>query len=237
MKNRHFSNRACVVVLLLAPLSFGRASAQTVLNIVPVMQQTGSWCWLATGQMIFQYYGIPANHPTDFQCGEARGQGAIATGGTGQLAFAGPCWANCYACGGVGAGTIKGIYNLITQYPMIVASTAGNRKSLQAQFAIAPLSIAAIKVEIDAGHPIAAGISPGVQFLPPGVSEHAVLIVGYVRGTTNVIVNDPFPYQGQNVPPSYLQYGGGQVKPGQFSIPYAALVGPIHWANTVFNIH
>jgi hypothetical protein len=186
--------------------------------------------------MIFQYYGVSANHPTDYQCGEARGQGAVATGGIGQFAFAGPCWANCYACGNVGAGTIRGIYNLITQYPQIVARTAGNTRFLQAQFTVTPLPMAGVKAEINAGRPIAAGISPGMGFLPPGVSEHAVLIVGYDNVSNAVIVNDPFPYQSQGLQPSYLQYGGSQIQVGQFSVPYAALVGPIKWANTVFKI-
>lgn len=187
--------------------------------------------------MIFQYYGIPANHPTDFQCGEARGQGAFATGRAGEFAFIGPCWANCAACGNVGAGTIMGIYNLITQYPQIVARTAGNTTFLQAKFAVTALPLAAVMAEIDAGRPIAAGISPGAGFLPPGVSEHAVLIVGYDSASTTVIVNDPFPYQAQHIPASYLQVGGSQLQVGRFSVPYAALVGPLKWANTVFNIH
>jgi hypothetical protein len=96
--------------------------------------------------------------------------------------------------------------------------------------------MAGVKAEINAGRPIAAGISPGMGFLPPGVSEHAVLIVGYNNVSNAVIVNDPFPYQSQGLQPSYLQYGGSQIKPGQFSVPYAALVGPIKWANTVFGI-
>ncbi len=213
-----------------------QSTAQTVLNVTPVMQQTGSWCWLATGQMIFQYYGIPPNDPTDFQCGEARGQGAVPTGGVGQAAFIGPCWVNCYACGQVGAGTIQGIYNLVTQYPRIVAATVGNSTFLRAQLSTTPLSMAAIKVEIDAGRPIAAGISPGIAFLPPGVSEHAVLIVGYDLSSNSLIVNDPFPYQSQGMQPAYLQYGGSQISLGQFSVPYVAFVGPMHWANTVFGI-
>jgi hypothetical protein len=225
-----------ILITAAATLLPGQAPQQVILPIAPVPQQTGTWCWLATGQMIFQYYGVPANHPTDFQCGEARGQGAVPTGGLGQYAFAGPCWNNCYACGGVGAGTIVGLYNLIIQYPQIVARTVGNTKLLQAQFAVSPLSFPALEVEINAGRPIAAGISPGAGFLPPGVSEHAVLIVGYDISTNSVFINDPFPYQSQGMQPSYLQFGGIQTQPGQFQVPYATLVGPIKWGNTVFGI-
>ena len=86
------------------------------------------------------------------------------------------------------------------------------------------------------GPDINAGISPGAGFLPPGVSEHAVLIVGYDSRSNAVIVNDPFPYSSQNLQPSYLQYGGHQIRTGQFAVPYAAFVGPIKWGNTVFKI-
>jgi hypothetical protein len=99
--------------------------AQTILAILPVMQQTPSWCWLATGEMIFKYYHIPPNAP-NYQCGEARGQGANFTGLPGQLAVAGPCWANCLPCA----------------------------TFLQASMSLVPLTQGQIKAEIDAGHPI-----------------------------------------------------------------------------------
>ena len=220
-----------------APDDNSAALSEKILTIRPAMQKTGSWCWLATGEMLFRYYGVPSNHPTDFQCGEARGQGAVPTGSQGQSAFSGPCWANCYACGNVGAGTIRGIYNLITQYPQIVSRTAGNTRLLQAKFSTTALPIASVEAQIDAGHPIAAGISPNAGFLPPGVSEHAILIVGYDSASSTLTVNDPFPYQTANMQPAYLRYGGREVTRGQFKIPYSALVGPLKWENTVFDVH
>jgi Peptidase_C39 like family len=222
-------------------------SQQHVLSIPPVFQTTAVYCWLATGQMVFQYFDIPANNPTlfapndprNYQCGEAKGIGAVPTAiPSGPLSFTGTCWNNCGLpqCM-TGSGTIQGIYNLITQYPQIVARTNGNDKFFQHPIeATSALNAAQVKSEIDGGRPIIAGISPGMQFLPPGVSEHAVLIVGYADGGATLIVNDPFPYEAANMMPSYLQAGGQQASPGQFRVSYQAMVGPIAWKNTIYNL-
>src|SRR5208337_1656558 len=119
-------------------------------------------------------------------------------------------------------------YNLIVQYPQIVARTNGNTRFFSHPIeAASALSSPQIVNEIDNGRPIIAGISPGIQFLPPGISEHAVLIVGYANGGATLVVNDPFPYQAAQMTPSYLQFGGRQVAPGQFQVPYSAMVGVI----------
>jgi hypothetical protein len=239
--------RAICGLMAIFALCLSAQSQQNVLNIPPVSQTTAVYCWLATGQMVFQYYGIPANNPTifapndprNYQCGEAKGIGAVPTGiPSGPLSFAGACWNNCGLpqCM-TGSGTIHNIYNLITQYPQIVALTNGNSKFfLQPRETTSALSSAQVRSEIDGGRPIIAGISPGMQFLPPGISEHAVLIVGYAGGGSTLIVNDPFPYQLANMMPSYLQVGGQQVSPGQFQVPYQAMVGQIAWRNTIYNL-
>jgi hypothetical protein len=239
-----------VICTLLAVCFFCLKPAQAqqrVLNISPVFQTTPVYCWLATGQMVFQYFDIPANNPTPFapgdprnyQCGEAKGIGAVQTNiPSGPLSFTGMCWNNCGLpqCM-TGSGTIQGIYNLITQYPQIVARTTGNDKFFQHPMeATSPLSAAQVRNEIEGGRPIIAGISPGQQFLPPGVSEHAVLIVGYANAGATLIVNDPFPYQAANMMPSYLQVGGQQVISGQFRVSYQAMVGPMAWKNTIYNL-
>ena len=208
-----------------------------MLNIDPVMQKTSSWCWLATGEMVFEYYDIPANDPSDFQCGEAKGEGAVFTGRPGPFAFTGPCWDSCYACAQRGAGTVRGLYNLITQYPQIVAVTAGNHRRLAARISASPLSMSRLRSEIDANRPVIAGISPGIAgYLPPGVSEHAVLIIGYDLNSSSVIINDPFPYRDAGMTPMYVQAGGAELQEGQYRVSYSALVGPIRWANAVYGI-
>jgi Peptidase_C39 like family len=236
-------------ILLLGPIFCLQAvSAQEkVLDIQPVFQVTPVYCWLATGQMVFEHFGIPANNPTlfspsdlrNYQCGEAKGIGAVPTLiPSGPLSFTGICWNNCGLpqCM-TGSGTIHGIYNLITQYPQIVARTNGNDKFFPHPIeATSPLSVVQLKTEIDAGRPIIAGISPGMQYLPPGISEHAVLIVGYADGGATVLVNDPFPYDSAHMMPSYLQVGGQETTPGQFRVPYPAMIGAIAWKNTIYNL-
>lgn len=237
----------CILVAVLVLSADSAQSQSKTLNIPPVFQTTAVYCWLATGQMVFQHFGIPANNPTifapsdarNYQCGEAKGIGAVPTGAlSGPQAFTGQCWNNCAMpwCM-TGSGTIQGIYNLITQYPEIVARTNGNTAFFQHPVEIASaLSPAQVRNEIDNGRPIIAGISPGAQFLPPGVSEHAVLIVGYANGGAMLVVNDPFPYQTAGMIPSYLQAGGQQLIPGRFQISYQAMVGPIAWKNTIYNL-
>lgn len=236
MRNLNRLALGCVLTIVgtSCPPITGWAQSNAV-DITPVMQQSPMWCWLATGEMIFEYYNVPAI-AQNFQCGEARGAGATPTGQLGQFAFVGPCWLNCWNCARLGAGTIIGLYSLITQYPMIASRTVGSDVSLSARIRYGPLTMDELKGEIDAGRPVAAGISPGSGFLPPGVSEHAVLIVGYDLASSSVTVIDPYPYQLTNLTPSYVQFGGHASAPGTFVVPYATLVGPIKWGNTVFDI-
>ncbi|CAK0037483.1 Uncharacterised protein [Burkholderia pseudomallei] len=219
----------------------GAPVGATTLNVPPVQQATPAWCWLATGEMVFRYYGIPSNgagpnaSSSAYQCGEARGQGAVRVGPSGPLSFQGPCWMNCVPCAATGSRNLQGLYNLVVQYPQIVQITVGNTVLLKAQATTSPLSLSALQNEIDSGRPVFAGISPGVSYLPPGVSEHAVLIVGYQPGG-QIIINDPFPYQQAGMTPAYVRYGGAQLMPGRFIVPYEALVGPINWANTIYGV-
>lgn len=224
---------------IVAIIGINAAHAQTkLLPIRPVIQQTATWCWLATGEMIFRYYGVPANHPTNFQCGEARFQGATLTGNP-AIPVMGPCWANCQPCAGQSAGSVQGILNMLTQYPAAMRLVTGNPASvvLQQPQATGRVSAAVIRTEIDAGRPMVAGITPGGPALPPGLSEHAVLIVGYSQGGGVIVVNDPFPYQYVGMIPPYLGAGGASTGiPGQFSLSLAAFASPMNWNTTVLHI-
>lgn len=127
---------------------------------------------------------------------------------------------------------------MITQYPAVVRITAGSTVVLQTpKISLTPLTPALVKAEIDGGRPVIAGISPHAGMLPPGLAEHAVLIIGYGDGDNMLVVNDPFPYQAAGMMPPYTQYGGTQLQPGRFSVPYASMVGPINWQNAVYDIH
>lgn len=214
---------------------------QRVLDIEPVFQNTPVYCWLATGQMVFQYFGIPENDPaSDYQCGEAKGIHAFPTNfPEGPNAYTGFCWNNCHLaqCMMTAGGSIQGIYNLVTQYPQIVARTNGNTTLFtHPQIATSALSPAQVVSEINSGRPIIAGISPGAQYLPPGISEHAVLIVGYDDGGATLVVNDPFPYDAAHMPASYVQYGGHEIEVGRYEVSWQAMVGPIAWKNTIYDL-
>jgi hypothetical protein len=211
-------------------------AADRVLNIPPVRQITATACWLATGEMIFRYYHIPAN-AIDYQCGEMRFQGAVRVGQFGPMAFNGPCWSNCALCGGVSAGSVQGLVNMIVQYPQGMSVVTGHDWSLQSpSVSLTPLDSDDVVTEIDAGRPIIAGISPGAGLLPPGLAEHAVLIIGYQSDGSILVVNDPFPYQSAGMSPPYLRFGGTQMIPGRFAVPYSAMVGAINWGNAVYGI-
>jgi len=228
-----------LIVLLFALLGLKPQVAiadPETLDIDPVLQETASWCWLATGEMVFEYYNIPAND-SDFQCGEAKGEGAQIFPGAAGYTINGPCWNNCAACAQLGAGTVRGLYNLITQYPEIVAITAGNQRRLAARIRTSALSLPEVQYEIDHQRPIVAGISPGIAgFLPPGVSEHAVLIIGYDSDDDTVIINDPFPYHGAHMTPPYVQVGGTELAEGQYQVSYSAFVEQLRWGNAVYGI-
>jgi hypothetical protein len=214
-------------------------NAQTgnLLPIPPVLQRSTAWCWLATGEMIFRYYGVPANDLSNYQCGEARFQGAFLTGIPNQP-FAGPCWMNCALCANIGSGPVQGIVNMLTQYPAAMRIVTRNPISpvLQPPQTAAAVPSATIKSEIDAGHPLIAGISPSSLPMPPGLAEHAVLIVGYSQSGNIIILNDPFPYQAAGMTPPYLQAGGAALALGRFEISYAAMVSALNWNTTVFGI-
>jgi len=222
-----------VVIMTLLELPFANAAT---LNIPPVVQKSPEWCWLATGEMIFRYYNIPGNAP-DFQCGEARFQGAFQVAQSGPMAFNGPCWMNCIPCAGVGAGSVQGLVNMIVQYPYGMSVVTGGNYRLQApRVSLTPMPVGAVMAEIDAGRPIIAGISPGAGLLPPGIAQHAVLIVGYENNGATLIINDPYFYDAVQQTPSYIQFGGAQVQPGRFSVPFTSMVGPINWNNAVYGI-
>jgi hypothetical protein len=229
--------RDCHLLTLLLLSQTGLISASDrILDILPVSQITPTSCWLATGEMIFRYYHIPANAP-NYQCGELRFQNARRVAPGGPMAFNGPCWLNCGPCAGISAGSVQGLVNMIVQYSAGMSIVTGKNFSLQQpQVSLTPLDEYDVVSEIDAGRPIIAGISPGAAMMPPGIAEHAVLIVGYQNDGSLLVVNDPFPYQSAGMTPPYVQFGGHQLIPGRFSIPYSSMTGPINWGNAVYQI-
>lgn len=213
----------------------GPAAALEVLPIPPVYQQTPVWCWLAVGEMVHRYYGLPTLNPTgNYQCG------LVAT-------LAGPnspCWNNCGNC--IGAAGNYGPVNVVVadmvrRYPEVLRSL--NRydgPTLTVQWEYSALSDDRITNEIDAGRPIIAGISPSGY--PQNVqSEHVALVIGYepTDGGLNLIVNDPFPFDrppfNQRSNP-YAAQGGQLLGAGRYTISAERFRSGLVWRESFSNI-
>jgi hypothetical protein len=140
---------------------------------------------------------------------------------------------NCAWCLGAG-GTTGRIAAVQMQYLAIVGQALGYTNPMVQVRGWGILAPAQIQKSINDGAPILAGISPGSIPFPPGlgISQHAVVIVGYdivPNGSMVVILNDPFP---PNVG-MYQQIGAGIIQPGRYAVPYSVLVGTLQYANSI----
>lgn len=191
---------------------------QNTLSILPVMQQTKVWCWLACGEMIFKHFGIPSYNNQSYQCGII----GIISGPQS------PCNTNCFVCeypSGSNYGTLK----MISNYSMLAANKSFNFSESK------QVSFEHIKLNIDNKKPILCGTSytRRQQFSD---AEHVVLVVGYriKKGTPYLILNDPFPYQvGQN---PYEHSGAKTLNNYQYEISYKSFIEDIFWHWTISNI-
>jgi hypothetical protein len=92
---------------------------------------------------------------------------------------------------------------------------------------------------IDNGHPIIAGISPGSMpgssfRYPPGMSEHVAVVIGVEgRGPDAILtVNDPYPYKPREDP--YLRVGARKIAVGQYLISVKSFAINLNWTNSIF---
>ncbi|HKS23972.1 MAG TPA: C39 family peptidase [Thermoanaerobaculia bacterium] len=213
---------AVVLVLLLATLSgFGRE-----LDVTPRLQETYVWCWIAVGQMLFEYYDVPNVNPAgDYQCGIV---GLLAVGTWRQ-----DCAYRCQNCT-VPAGSANGVVRMVEDYPARVAAVGGEAvPRLAATYLHNSLSRTAVEREIDAGRPFIAGISPGGRPAPWASSQHVALVVGYRnddQGTFLLLVNDPYPFTAQN---PYLAAGAFRSGGGAYWVPIDAFVNGLNWRETI----
>jgi len=191
------------------------------LSISPRLQETYVWCWIAVGQMVFEYYDIPNVNPAgDYQCGIV---GLLAAGTIRQ-----DCAFRCQNCT-VPAGSSAGVTQMIEEYPRRVAEVGDDEvPRLRVSYRHSALSFATIQSEIDEHHPIIAGISPTGR--PPAWagSQHVALIVGYdeTGDVEQLIVNDPYPFTSNN---PYVSAGGENNRDGSYSIPYARFREALNW--------
>ncbi len=206
------------------------------LNIAPVLQETPVWCWLASMEMSLKHYNVPYLSPgASYQCG------LVATLG-------GRCAASCAQCVFPGS-SMQNISMVMDNYPAVAARVSGRLttqvRSTNITHYFQPTTNYDLFVDgfiydnIDNGHPIIAGISPGSApgsgfKYPPGMSEHVAVIVGVEgRGPRAVLtVNDPYPYQPHEDP--YLRVGARKNRPGQYFINVQSFAVNLNWTNSIF---
>lgn len=212
---------AAVALGVVAPVRAG------VLPITPVVQETQVWCWVAVGEMIFKYLGMPNVNPAGvYQCGII---GALAAD---QYGMSHPCNVDCRNCV-VPAGEERWVRAMLERYPAVVAAVYGPAQQLAAGHDPRILTPDEVVAEIDAGLPMIAGITP--YGLPTGVSAHVALIVGYERdqgGQLWLRVNDPYPFNFAGHNPYVAAGGQEQTGGGSYWILYESFAYGLHWAET-----
>jgi len=193
------------------------------LPIPPKLQQTPVWCWAATAQMVFEYYGLRnVGFNGDYQCGIVAAY------------FQGFCLSSCYACV-TPIGGMADMQTLIQGYGQFLTLNGIPSRVLTSTIRFGPLSMQEVAAEIEANRPVIAGISP-TNYAFPNFSQHVVLVIGYeTNGSVppRLIVNDPFPYALFGQPNPILVNNGFQIRPGQYSVPYSSFVFPINWDNSL----
>jgi papain like cysteine protease AvrRpt2 len=197
------------------------------LQISPVFQQSPVWCWLAVGQMVFQYYDVPPANAVSYQCGIIAAFGGPTS----------PCWYNCQFCQ-VGGGSDANVCRMFQLYPQQIAFLLRIPPvPLVATPRYSALSKDAVKEQLDNDRPVVVGINPN-GFAFPGVSEHVALIVGYSEdsdGNLTLKVNDPWPYDLPQFPQPnpYVAAGGDDNNDGSFSINYNDFKSGLRWNTTI----
>lgn len=220
------AGQALAAAALLMLLSGGALAQSRVLPIAPIAQQTPVWCWAAVAEMLLRHLGYPGINPAgNYQCGIVGSLG-------------GECWYNCGLPRCItGIGTLSAFAGVLERYPEVASHVHGRRLPALLLDAAGPLEPEEIMQEIDARRPVAAGISPGGlgAYLPPGISEHVVLIIGYrhLGDRFALVVNDPMPMPNMPFNP-YIRAGGRMVAPGRYEIEYDAFVRLLGYKDSLF---
>jgi Papain-like cysteine protease AvrRpt2 len=205
----------------------------TSIVIPPVQQETEVWCWLAVGEMIFRYYGLPTVNPGgDYQCGIV---GAV---GYSQNGACDACNINCGNCVRP-AGSAAMVSYMLTTYPKVACRELYNQnRTLNNLFFSGYLSETNLVNELNLNRPVIAGINPGSQFVLPGNSQHVALIKGYYYDSGNNLIlkiNDPFPYYTTGFDP-YVANGAIANGDLSYEMSYAAFVNGMLWNTSWYNI-
>ena len=200
------------------------------LPIQPVFQSTPQWCWAATAEMVFRFYGLPTVNPAGhYQCGIIGVAGAIGV-------LPPICNLDCTQCV-VPISTAAGYTAILQRYPEAVRSMGLQARNILVENRSGALAYAIVVSNIDQNIPIITGVNPsGI----PNIygPEHAALVIGYdnAGGTETLIVNDPFPYGFGPLGPfgdPYIRNGAQLIRPGQYRISYQAFVRGLVWNYTL----
>jgi len=176
--------------------------------------------------MVFRYYNLPNVNPVgNYQCGIVAAW------------FGGQCLFNCALCQ-FPVGPMSNMYQVVTGYGGFLRLNGVSSRSLNATLLFRGLSAQEVKTEIDAARPVIVGIAPGGGFALPNASQHIAVLVGYdyTRGTDEVVINDPYPFDIVPSPNPYVAAGGVRIGAAQFRVRISALLGLLGWANTIYQI-
>jgi hypothetical protein len=186
------------------------------------MQEAPEWCFAASAEMILRYLEYPnVNADGNYQCGIVGAQGGI-------------CSIKCGVCLD-GGRTTQRVAEIMQMYADFAYRVTGYQNPKVRINVVGILSSRQIVSQIDQQGPILAGISPGQIQYPAGlgISQHAVVIVGY-EGTPeslNVVINDPYPYPPTSDP--YVLNSAFKMQQGQYSIPLRIFVAKFNYRNSV----
>jgi hypothetical protein len=205
-------------------LASGTAHADVDLGIRPVTQATPVWCWLAVGEMVFRAFDVPAVN-AHFQCGV---MGAIAIGTARD-----DCARDCRRCT-VPGGDAATVMNMLVEYPRRASMIEGTTVPRVFATHTNTLSPAELKVELDGGRPVVAGINPAQRPGAYAPSAHVALIVGYrvIDDVLWLLVNDPYPFSPKDWPDPYLPVGGRLLEPGRYGVRYDTYVERMGWVES-----
>jgi len=201
------------------------------LPIPPIAQETPSWCWLASAEMIFRYYNVPQVNGISYQCGI---MGAL----TGPNSV---CFYNCTQCPFSSGGDSVSAQALAA-YPYVLQNyffQFFRVTQISAVLLDRRLKMSEIQASIDAGHPVEIGVTVGGAAFS-GQAGHDVVLTGYSAASSQdfqIIINDPFPYDvvvgyGPSQNP-YRQLSATVLQPGVYQLPYGTAANGLKWSASI----
>lgn len=225
-----------IVCFLLVSDTAASATDSKILPVEPIRQETFVWCWAAVSEMVFRHYGAHNTHPDGrYQCGIVRSMAEMSM----VEGLENTCAYNCLIPQCIAAaGSPEYLTKVLQEYPKRAAKELDrSQPRLTVLYEPRALSAAQIREEINAEHPIIAGINPTGHTGKPGESEHVALIVGYERDGDILVINDPGPYDvpkfGFAQTPYELAGGARLYSTGQYRIARDRFIKALQWSESL----